>query len=140
MSASQEQFSVREIDFLAPDIETAEHLFGKVMGLKTYLKGKSHIIFYLNNTTRLNCKNMQILRQRQWVWSKIDLRTSTKKLLDLAKKLEKDRMFKSVKVKGKKPLKLVTLNTKTYRDGRKIHILQITTPKQWSTVVISDFN
>jgi hypothetical protein len=128
-------FTISEIKFNIPSVEVAEHLFSDIMGLPIYLKGEGLIHFLLNTKTNLLCQ----IPFGKWRHSTLHLNTTTEKLLEIAKKLEKDKMFQPEKTKGKTGiLKLVNLNIEDEPDA--VHFLSIHTPKEHSTVFITDFD
>ena len=92
-------------------------------GLKIEHRGKSAITFQLNGETILAC---WLPKKGTGIWGRwIRLRVSTKKLLQIANKLQNG------------PDK-VDLRTITQGNGGKTHLLQITTPVLHTSVALSD--
>ena len=114
---------VREIDFVIPDFDTAKRVFQQGMQLKLEYEGTQALFFRLNNETRLQC---WLPRPRTGIWGKrIRLYCPTEKILYAAKKLASgpDR---------------VDLRDQVNDNGEKFYLLQISTPKIYSTIVLSD--
>src|SRR4051794_11172013 len=86
MDKVQDGYKVAEIDFVVPNLQTAERIFLKGMGLKVGCRDVNGITFYLNKDTLLSC---WLPKKGVGIWGRrIRLFTSTPKVLQIAKKLE----------------------------------------------------
>ncbi len=116
------QYRIEEIEFVVPDLETAERIFMRAMGLKIKYKGEISIQFILNEDTILLCS-----LPRKGIGLKgfdIDLFAPTQTILEVAEKLKN----------GPDDLDLRARDI----DGKERRLLQIYTPGIRTCVLLSD--
>lgn len=134
-------FSIKSISFIVPNLKTAENIFEKGLGLKCISHGedKKFLAYEIDKETTLHVTVDSDIARYDWPWNSISLYTSSKNILkvfDRLKKVKEKVRFSTWETNDKK--KKIHNLTITVGLNAQIHItdrLRSDTTKYYPTEV-----